>query len=766
MDNQNHRGHLMTNTRLAALFASAALPMAAHCADAGSPGKSADAPAAVTDPTVGEIVVTAQYRTEKLQAVPLSVTAVSGKSLIDNQISDFSDLARLTPGFVSAPNYGFIRNSSMRGIANNQFGFGDDPSIAVLVDDVYQGRGGTGMIENAFYDVDHVEIIKGPQATLYGRSSIAGAINTLLNQPVAGVTGGDITVGTGERDRALVQGDVNLPITSNLTLRLAGDYENQSGYLKNLNGGANLDPISVEAARAILRYQNDTGLDVSLRIGGEERRTSGSVYQAVGLPKFTVSSTLLGPQDYSVFGIADAVLRIAAPITTGLRATATTSYRDVSNRYVEDYDAEAAVVGGPYYQKSRDKLFEQDLILNYTSGRLTVVGGGTFFTEGQHDWVGNYVNETFAFTGAPDPGSPGYAAALFEDGFFHGNFYGGSGFVDVTYEILPRLKVTGGVRYNVDHKTFTQDIPNPASLPQSPLIYPGAYYNWGYYTSTPITSAKTWYDTSFRAAVEYALSDDLNLYASFNQGWKAGGIDSFKVQTTQPFTYFYGLDAVAYGGTPNVYNPERSDSGEIGAKGYFLDHKLNINLSLYDYEYRDLQVSVQQGGSSIIENVGRAVGRGFEAEAHALPVKWLDLFANTAFNFTRITQFAQIPDQVGLPLNQAPQWTTAGGGTVTAPLGEARGALALGAVVSYHSSYRNDNDLTNGVGAQTVTNLHLTWTAASGRYSVEAFLDNVFDVETYARYNYATPFLFPVASRSVLGPPRTFGVNIKAHFGS
>lgn len=754
----------MNTTRLAALLASAALPMAAHSSEAEPPAQGPGAPSSAAS-TVGEIVVTAQYRQEKLQAVPLSVTAVSGKALIENQISDFADLAKLTPGFVSAPNYGFIRNSSMRGIANNQFGFADDPSIAVLVDDVYQGRGGTGMIENAFYDVDHVEIIKGPQATLYGRSSIAGAINTILNQPIRGVTAGDVTVGMGERNRALIQGDINVPITSNLTLRLAADYESQAGYLKNLNGGANLDPLSVEAARAILRYQTDSGLDVSLRVGGEERRTSGSVYQAVGLPKFTVSSTLRGPQDYSVFGIADVSLRIAAPVTTGLTATSTTSYRDVSNRYVEDYDAEAALIGGPYYQKSRDKLFEQDLILNYSSGRLSVIGGGTFFTEGQHAWVGNYVNETFAFTGAPDPGSPGYAQALFEDGFFHGNFYGGSGFVDVTYEILPRLKLTGGVRYNVDHKTFTQDIPNPASLPQSSLIYPGAYYNWGYYTSVPITSAKTWDNTAFRAALEYAVSDNLNLYASFNQGWKAGGIDSFKVQTTQPFAYFFGYDAVPYGGTPNVYNPERSNSGEIGAKGYFLDRKLNLNLSLYDYEYRDLQVSVQQGASSIIENVGHAVGRGFEAEAHALPFAWLDLFANTAFNYTRITEFAQIPDQVGLPLNQAPRWTMAGGGKITLPLGEATGSLALGAVVNYRSSYRNDNDLTSGVGAQTVTNLHLTWNAASGRYSVEAFLDNVFDVETYARYNFAAPFLFPVASRSVLGPPRTFGVNIKAHFG-
>lgn len=748
---------MICRSLLALLLVSTSLPALAQSTPPTSAAQSQG---------IEEIVVTAQYRREPLQQVPLSITALSGEILARNNLRDFADLARITPGFVSSPNYGFIRNSSMRGIANNQFGFADDPSIAVFTDGVYQGRGGTGSIVNAFYDVARVEITKGPQATLFGRSSIGGAINTILNQPEQGKTAFSGELGVGERSRKLVRGALNLPLADSLTLRVAGDYEDDDGYLTNLQGGDRLAPQQVKAGRAILRYQQQGGLDISLKGGVERREQSGSVYQAVGLSKFTVDSNLIGRQAFSNFDIADGVLRIAYPFSDTVNLVSTTSYRAVKNRYVEDYDALPAIVGGPYFQRSNDRLFQQDLIFSASAGRFTGVAGASFFTEKLDAYVSNYVNETFAFTGTPDPGLvPGdYSLALFEAGELTGKFHGWSVFADGTFEVVPGLKLTGGLRYNYDKKRYTQNIFDPATLPQSPLIFPGAFYNWGYFTSVPITSVKSWRDLAFRAAISFEASRDVNLYASFNQGWKAGGIDSFKVQTPEPFPLFFGLDAAAAGGVPNVYNPEQSDSYEAGIKGRFLDRRLSLNLSVYHYTYRDLQVSVPQGGSSVIANVGRARGNGVEAEARLLPVPWLDLFANAAYNDTKITSFTEKPEQVGLPLNQAPKWTAAAGATVTVPLGDRLGSLAVAGTVSHRSRYRNDNALVAGVRPYTLTNLRATWTATGGRYAVDLFLDNAFDIETYGRYNAATPFLFPVASRSVLGEPRTFGANLRVNF--
>jgi iron complex outermembrane recepter protein len=714
---------------------------------------------------IKEIVVTAQLRSQSLIDVPLTVTALTAETLADNRIENFADLARITPGFVSAPNYGFIRNSSMRGISNNQFGFADDPSIAIFTDGVYQGRGGTGSIVNALYDVERVEVIKGPQATLFGRSSIGGAINTILNQPAKGESFGNVEFGLGERDIIVGRAAANVPLTENLTLRIAGHAENRGGYLTNLNGNSKLGPLQVAAGRAILRYEADNGLDISLKAGIEDREQSGSVYQQIGLPKFTVQSTLRGREAYSDFSIKDAVLRFRFPISDALSVTATTSYRDVENQYVEDYDGIAAVVGGPYSQTSDDRLFQQDLILNYESGAVSIVAGGSYFSEKLDATVANYANQTFAFTGSPDPGlrPSDYSLAMFESGNLRGKFHGYSFFIDGSFEPVEGLTITGGARYNYDKKRFTQDITDPAKLPQSALIFPGAFYNWGYFTSVPITSEKAWKDLAFRAAIDYAVAPDVSIYAAFNQGWKAGGIDSFKVVTPAPFPLFFGLDAAAAGGVPNVYDPEQSDSYEVGLKGRFFDRKLLFNLSLYEYRYRDLQVSIPQGGSSVIANVGRARGRGVELETQLKPASWLDLFANGAYNDTKITRFDELPLQVGLPLNQAPKWTAAFGGTITASLADS-GSIAFGGTVSYRSSYRNDNQLGNGVEAQTLTNLRLSWSDAEDKLSIGAYLDNVFNVVTYARFNQARLFLFPVASRSVLGEPRTFGVNVKAKF--
>src|ERR1700724_23607 len=189
---------------------------------------AAEAPGASVNEEIPEIVVTAQHRVQSLQEVPISVTVLSGAAIFESHLRDFSDLSLQTPSFTSGADYGYIRNSSMRGISNNQYGFADDPSIAMFVDDVYQGRGATGMQVNALYDIDRVEVIKGPQATLFCRSSIAGAISTILVQPTDTFSAsGDL--GAGQRNRLIAEGAVNFPVTPNLAIRLALDREKQRG---------------------------------------------------------------------------------------------------------------------------------------------------------------------------------------------------------------------------------------------------------------------------------------------------------------------------------------------------------------------------------------------------------------------------------------------------------------------------------------------------------------------------------------------------------
>lgn len=722
-----------------------------------------------------EIVVTATQREQSLQQVPLAVTALSQTFLEQHHLNAFSDLALFTPGFVSAPNYGYIRNSSMRGISNNQFGFADDPSIAMYVDGVYQGRGGTGMQVNALYDVDRVEIIKGPQATLFGRSSIGGAISILTNQPGKEFQG-STDLGFGERGRVQLRGAVNLPVSETLGLRLAADVEHQDGYIKNLNGGDRLQAQDIRAARLTTRYSGFDNVTATLKIGYERRKQGGSIYQAVGLPEFSTESTLVGHQSFANFSIYDVAGTLKVDFNPQLSLTSQTSWRRVQNEYVEDYDALAAVVGGPYFQQSNDRLFQQDLRLNFDDGnRGTLVAGLSYFHEKLDAAVSNWVdgNPTFtgfAFTGVPTPGLlPGdYSNAFNEAGNLYGTFHGYSAFIDGSIPLGSSWSLDAGVRYNSDTKDYTQDLPNPAvAAVNAGKIFAGAYYNWGYWTSQPISSKKTWTDTAGRAALSWLISDEATAYLSWSQGWKAGGIDSFKIEwpngiVPPGFFLFFGQDAAALGAKPAVYNPEKSTSIELGIKGKLLDRRFGYNIALYDYRYRDLQVSVQQGGSSIIQNIGKAKGHGAEIELRYLPDASWDLFANAAYNFTEITQFGNKPEQVGQPLNQAPKYNAAVGASYSFAAPVSDGKVTLSASSNFRDKMRTDNALIEGVKSYVLTNLRATYSSGSGRFSASLYADNVFDRFNYGRYSSATPFLFPVASYSVLGYPRTVGIDFHA----
>lgn len=736
--------------------------------------------AAAAEPQPGnqleEIVVTAQQRAQPLQDVPLSVTALKGSFLEASHLVDFNDLALYTPGFVSAPNYGYIRNSSMRGISNNQFGFADDPSIAEFVDGVYQGRGGTGMMVNALYDVDRVEIIKGPQAALFGRSSIAGAISIINNKPGDRFEA-DGVLGFGERDRVVARGAINLPLTKDLAVRVAEDFEHQRGYIRNFNGGPDLEPIDIRAARVTTSYKGFENLEISLKLNYERRKQSGNVEQADGLPNFSTDSTLVGTAAFSNFSIYDLVATVKAAVTPRTIVTSNTSWRHVDNQYVEDYDGVSAVVAGPYYQQSNDRLFQQDVRLNWEGdNRWALIAGGSYFHEkldaGVNNWIdGNPTFTGFAFTGVPTPGLlPGdYSNAFNEAGALHGTFHGFSFFVNGSAPLIDRLSLDLGIRYNSDTKTYTQDIANPATeTVNAGKIFAGAYYNWGYWTSHPITSDKTWTNTAGRAALTWKIMPDRTAYLSWSQGWKAGGIDSFKIQwpgaiVPGGFHLFFGQDAAALGANPSVYNPEKNTSIELGLKGQAFARRFGYDVALYNYHYKDLQVSVQQGGSSIIQNIGKATGRGAEVGLRLVPTSQWELFASGAYNFTEITSYSVMPVQVGQPLNAAPRYTGSGGASYSfaAPF-TAGGRMTLAASANFRDRMRWNNQLIQKIPSYLLTNLRLTYSSQGSKYSVSMFADNVFDRFTYSRYEPTTPFLFPVNSVSAIGYPRTIGIDLRA----
>jgi iron complex outermembrane receptor protein len=733
-----------------------------------APNQTMNKPADSADNELAEIIVTSTQRPERLIDAPLAISAVSETALTDNHVKDFSDIALLVPNFVSGSNYGYLRNSSMRGISSNQYGFADESSIAMYVDGVFQGRATAGSGVNAIYDIERVEVVRGPQASLFGHSAIAGAINMIRNQPTDQFTQ-SYDLGFGERNRLLVRGVINLPVTNTLAIRIAGDSEHQDGYIRNLNGGK-LEPLDIQAGRVIARYNGIESLEASLFADYEQRRQNGSTHAEVGLPDFTADITTVGHQNYANFYVFDTGLNLAYHASPRVTLISDSTFRKVANAYIEKYDGLPTVTAGPYSQSSTDKLAQQEFKLIYQEGKAAAIAGVSAFDEHLTGFIGNWVDHTFAFTGVPAPnlGPNDYSQAFFEDGYFKGHFSGWSAFLDGTIPMpsFDRLTATGTVRYNYDRKDYTMDLPDPSKLPENAgKPFAGAYYNWGFYTSPPIELAHSWSNVSFRGALNFALDDQNVLYAQYSQGWKAGGIDTFRVANADStYVPFFGMNATAHGGRPNAYGPESSNNYETGIKGYIFDRRLSYAVDAYYFTYRDLQVPVYQSGGAVIKNIGAAEGRGLETDLKYSPSEHWALFANGAYNFTKIRRYEANLTQVGLPLVQSPKYTSAAGVTYPTAAFGSGGRAFVGGSLSQRSAFRTDTAITDTVEGYVLFNARVGYISSTGRYTARLFADNLTNKYTYSRFEQVTPFVYPVAAKSVIGPPRTIGIDFHASF--
>jgi iron complex outermembrane receptor protein len=713
---------------------------------------------AASEAPVASVEVTVQRRTQNIKDVPLSINALTPAFVEDNRIRDFADAAQYVPGFVSSPNYGFILYSSMRGISSNEFGFATDPSIAMYVDGIYQGLSGSQV--NAFYDIARVEMVKGPQSTLFGRSSIAGGIAVVTNQPTDRLEAG-VTAGLGNLSRRAVDGFVNLPLGTGTALRVAFKHERQDGFLRNLNGGDDISAVDITAARATLRFGQGP-LEAIVKLGGERRRQSGNVYQALDLDGFTVDVSTRGRENYADYDIADAVAEIRWSISPAWRLVATASRRTVDNVYQEDFDGIRQVVGGPYYQGQDDRLDQLDARLTWAGSNGAAFAAGANYARLERTaFIGEWVDQTLGtvFFVDPDTVPTDYSQAALERADYAGTFVDKSVFVDGTMPLAERWKLTGGLRWSSNRKQYSQFVHDPTTTPANegqPV-----FYLWGYYTSQPITGSRTWDNTSARAALTYDIDARTTAYAAYTQGWKAGGFKTLQVDSAPAF----GGDAFTAGSRLSAIEPEESDNVEAGVRGSSADGRLRWGASAFFYKYEGLQKIRIVNAQTFVDNVA-AEGKGFEGEFTWAPTAALQWYGNVAYTRTRITDDPATPANNGQPLNLAPEWQGMLGATwTTEPIDTlAGGTLFVGGNVTYRGAYRNDDQAEKNVDSHTLLNLRGGWMSADGRWRATLWVDNALDTFTYGRWLPENLYLSVKGSRSVIGNPRRFGIDVSTSF--
>ncbi|MFN7175789.1 MAG: TonB-dependent receptor, partial [Thermaurantiacus sp.] len=551
-----------------------------------------------------DIIVTARRRAESLIDVPISLTAFTGETLEQRGTPDITALQFKTPNTTIQVARG--SNSTLiafiRGVGQQDPLWGFEPGVGLYVDDVYVARPQGAVLD--IFDVERIEILRGPQGTLYGRNTIGGAVKYVTRR-LGNELSGRVTGSYGSYNQIDLTGTIAIPLGENFAIGGGIAWYNRDGYGRNLTTGADHYNRDVIAGRLSAEY--DSGV-VFIRLAGdrtEDRSNPRHGHRLIGfagLPDFVPPAD---PYDTRA-GIGDdnKVVTQGVSLTGEFRLNDTltlksiSAYRDGRTDTVIDFDnTPGPVLDIPAFYD--DWQFTQEVQLLVEQERWQAVFGG-YYLKGRA-------------SGAFDTVLGGAALTILTSGTVRTEsiaFFG-----DMSFDITPEFKISGGLRWTKDDKEGTVFRRNFTGI-RSPLFgNPAAVPGL---VRTDYTNSRSFEKLTPRLALSYQPNRDLNFYASYGKGFKSGGFDMRGDAIFTPFTV-------------DGYRPETIDSYEVGFKGAFLERTLFVNFAAFYSDYRDVQITVQApsaaGISSVVDNAGKAEIKGFELEMTMRPTNNFTLTA-------------------------------------------------------------------------------------------------------------------------------------------
>ncbi|MBO9602812.1 MAG: TonB-dependent receptor [Novosphingobium sp.] len=753
-----------------AVFAGGA-SLAVFAAVFGSPAFAADdttAPAnaaAAADASadgLGTIIVTAQRRAEDVQHAALSITAITGDSLKAKGVTDTDAIARTTVGIEIQPSSGPYTTFSIRSVSSLSGNAFADPAVAVNYNGVYLATPTT--FRGLYYDLDRIEVLKGPQGTLYGRNATAGAINIIPKKPDFSF-GGDASVDVGNYGHFDFSGALNVPLSDTVAFRVAGQRAKHNGYMSD--GTSDED---VQAARASLLFEPSSNF--SLLLSGDWSHEGGKGPGAT----LRTNCSNLGKQGNGCF-VADPytdVGDLASYYTAAHIAPQTTDPFLDSNYYGANLNADLTTGIGTF-----------SLIGGYRKSDVSYVTTGTSWQlrEKQHPEqesvelrLASPSGQRFQYVfGAYYLNTDLHARAngenatrhTFSDQWTNLSGWTGALFSQLTYGLTDTFRLTGGLRYTYEQKSSDSKRYNIATIGPDPVIPPAPVGN----PVNTVVGKQSWNQVNWKAGFELDAGPSNLLYGNVSTGFKAGG-------------FYYGPPG------SDTYQPEKVISYVLGSKNRFFGNRVQLNAEAFYLNYTDQQVSfVKLVGSTstlVTENAGKSHVYGLEVEGDFLPLDNTRIGAQVQYLKAKYDSFTYqtlapppaasdcavtpgVPqatvDCAGVtPLN-SPEWTIMGDIEQTIPLGSGAKIVAEGNV-RYEDHYQTDiSYIPLGLGGGTArVNLGLSYIAPNDRFSIKAYVDNVTDVVTVSAQTMSSSYsVFPYFGSRLLAP-RTFGVRASVNF--
>lgn len=626
------------------------------------------ASAAASAEVIEEVVVSAQFREQTLQEVPVAVSAFRGDMMKKAGIEDVRGLVDLTPGFNGKTEDSFIDALSIRGIVTNDFGIGGDPSVAIFQDGVWAGR--NGGVQMSFYDMERAEVVKGPQSTLFGRNAIAGGISIITKKPIEEFEG-NISATIAEHDEYEFTGTVNIPLSDQWFFRGSTYFKDSGGYLDNLVDGDEFGGAEASSTRLALRYAGDE-VDAVFRVTYEDRDQDPSIYWTGrnGIDDDEVAIDLVDGDGMDESEILVIQANIEWTLSDNYTLTSITGFKSYDFDYLEDYDATPLFINN-YGQSQEVSYWSQEFRLNFDfGGSITGFIGASYYEEDIDATFINAYNEDHLCIAVIDTDDVGGALgcddpvfeAYWEDDIDPADILdskaetnindlenkGWAVYGDVTWQVTDRLDLTVGGRYTLDKKDMAISVPDSGGALGNTFVF-----EW--YTDGFVQDDDDWSKFTPRLAVNYELNDQVSLYANTAKGYKSGGYSTFGIENdgSQDFG-----GVLAPGSKPLGFDPEESTSYEIGAKTTLLDGSMQLNIAYFRYDYEDLQLVVFESGSQLVKNLGEAENQGIELDMHWTPGENWDVRAAMAWQDSEITEELEPGDgSKGNELPMAPEFS-------------------------------------------------------------------------------------------------------------
>jgi iron complex outermembrane receptor protein len=601
---------------------------------------------------IEEVVVTARKREESVQRIPVAVSVDTGESLAQRQVNDIYSLSRAVPSLGATANAGpptvGAPAFSIRGIGTDIQGPQVETSVGIVVDGVAIMKPELANIR--FFDIGRIEVLRGPQGMLFGKNAAAGLVNIVTQDPKLGVSEtlvhaqyGNMSAPTAG-NRVSVDLVNNLPIGEKAALRLATFYNHDDGYIKEINSSSTQDHTGATTYGGRVKLAVDPSdqlkfvlaADYAHEQGMGEAESAYDYYLPGGLAEFLAPGSGITPsksnrysavateQDntYEVWG---ASLKADLDVGGGFTLTNIAAYRSRDQFLTFDTDDFPQVLGE---QKVRGLYSQTSDELRLASPNIGPFSfqAGLFYM----DYHGRYNIDAFR-----DYGPPG---ALHLNLLLDSRIKSAAGYVEGQYRILDNLRLTAGIRYTHDDMEYEISI---ANLPRATLLPFGPGFTSGASLEKD--------NVSYRASLDYDISEDLFGYASYTKGYKGPTFDQF---------------------TATAVKPEIPTSYELGLKSTLLDNRLRLNVAVFDTTFDNFQVQAVAliGGVQInaTTNAGQLKSRGVEAEVTAIPVEGLTVTGRATFLDTKYKNLTNLPCYAGQGSGEGPGLCSPTTGTANA----------------------------------------------------------------------------------------------------